>query len=82
MNLSPEIFWDVNPEQIDEEANARFVLERVMTRGTMEDFIQLQERYSKERIKKELVRCPSLDPKTLNFCSIIFGVRTGHIGNR
>jgi len=75
MNLSRELFWDVDPEQIDEEVNARFIIERVMTRGTMSDFDQLRKRYSKAKIKSELVRCRSLDPKTVNFCSVIYDIR-------
>ncbi len=74
MTFRQELFWDVDPAKIDEETNARFIIERVMTRGKMSDFAQLQKTYSLDRIKRELVRCRSLDPKTLNFCSVIYGI--------
>lgn len=31
--LSPELFWDVDPETIDEQAHRRYVIKRVLERG-------------------------------------------------
>lgn len=46
MNIKPKpifakrIFWDVNFEQIDYDAKANFVIERVFERGDVEDIRQ------------------------------------------
>lgn len=74
MELSKDIFWDVDVETIDKEQHARYVIERVLTRGRMEDFVELQQTYEKDRIVRELQRSRLLDPKTLNFCSAYYGI--------
>lgn len=74
LKLSNELFWDVDPKTIDLEQHARFVIERVMIRGKMEDFMELQKLYSRDRIVTELKRSRSLDPKTANFCSAYYGI--------
>jgi hypothetical protein len=74
MNFSKKLFWDVDPESIDQDKHARFVIERVLSRGTMSDFLELQRTYSKERIRQELPLCRSLDPKTVSFCSVFYGL--------
>jgi len=75
MNFSKGLFWDVDPESMDQDEHARFVIERVMSRGTMSDFLELQRIYSKERIREELLHCRSLDPKTVSFCSAFYGLK-------
>lgn len=72
--LSKELFWDVDLDTIDEDHHARFIIERVMTRGKMGDFKELQRMYSRDRIITELKRSRSLDPKTANFCSAYYGI--------
>ena len=72
MNFAKELFWDVDPKSIDEEKHARFIIERVLTRGRAADFSELQRTYSKDRIRRELRNCRSLDPKTVSFSSVIY----------
>jgi hypothetical protein len=45
------------------------VIERVMTRGKMEDFEALLTLYSKGKIRGVLKESKELDPKTRHFCS-------------
>jgi hypothetical protein len=75
MNFSKELFWDVDPESLDRDEHARFVIERVMTRGTMADFLELQRTYGKNRIREELPHCRSLDPKTVSFSCVIYDLK-------
>lgn len=75
LNFSKELFWDVDPDSIDFDQHARYVIERVVTRGRMADFIQLKQMYPRNRIVHELKRCRSLDPKTANFCSAYYGIK-------
>ena len=36
--LSPDLFWDVAREQVDTVKNRRWLVERVLTRGRVEDW--------------------------------------------
>ena len=74
MNLSRSIFWDVNYDTIDWEKHARFVMERVLMRGTLEDFKQLKAFYGLEKIKGEILESKYLDNVTLSFCSLLFSI--------
>ena len=73
-NLSPYLFWDTDIRKLDYEGRASFVLERVFTMGMQEDEWKVNEYYGKERIRKEVVKCKSLDKKTFNYLSIFYGI--------
>ena len=72
--FSRELFWDYPNLNIDLEKNARFVVERVVTRGRLEDFYKLLKIYSKEQIVACLKRSKELDPKTRHFVSNYFDI--------
>jgi hypothetical protein len=74
MNLSKYLFWDTNYNDIDWQGHARYVIERVLTRGTLEDWKQIKEYYGLQKIKDEAIQSRTLDKITLNFCSIFFGI--------
>ena len=44
-NFLPSIFWDVNLVDIDWSKHARFVIQRVVERGRIEDWITLKKSY-------------------------------------
>jgi hypothetical protein len=73
-SFSSYLFWDVNPEEFDYKKNRLFVIERVTTKGTEEDWQELKRYYGWETLKKEIVLVPYLDNKTWNFLSVIFGI--------
>lgn len=72
--FSPTLFWDVDIESLDTENNARFIIERVLTRGQLKDWRQLYKFYGRERIKQEVLNIRYLDEVTLNFCSTFFNL--------
>ena len=74
MKISKYLFWDTNYNDIDWHKNARYVIERVLTRGTLEDWKSLKEYYGLSKIKEEIVQSRSLDKITLNFCSSFFEI--------
>jgi len=74
MKLSPYLFWDVAISNIDFERNARHIIEKVLSRGTLADWREINRFYGYERIKKEIVHIRYLDNVTLNFCSKYFQV--------
>ena len=74
MKLSEHLFWDTNPEKIDYEKQARQIIERVVSRGRIEDWKQIRDFYGLERIKLEVVRIRSMDAKTMTFLSTILHI--------
>jgi hypothetical protein len=72
--FSQYLFWDAEIADIDLRKNMRYVIERVMTRGKMQDFEKLLELYAKEEISEEIKKSKELDPKTAHFCSWYFGI--------
>ena len=71
MKLSSEIFWDVNVSGIDFAKRARFVINRVMQYGTLNDWEQIVAFYGLEKIGQEMMQEPDLDPRSQAFLSII-----------
>jgi len=72
--FSNNLFWDTNPDNLDYEKHARYIIERELSRGTLEDWYELKKYYGLERIKQEIVQVHYLDKLTLNFCCLIFDI--------
>ncbi|MBU0488402.1 MAG: NYN domain-containing protein [Bacteroidetes bacterium] len=72
MQLSKALFWDTEYDKIDFEKNARSVIERVISRGTLDDWFAIKKYYGDERLKQEIIEIRYLDKITLNFCSKYF----------
>jgi hypothetical protein len=65
------IFWDVNFEEIDYDAKANFVIERVFERGDVEDIRQCRRYYGDEKVSQALLNAKFLPLHTLYFASAI-----------
>ena len=66
------LFWDVNYQVIDFDKHARFVIERVISRGNTRDWKELKQYYGLTKIKDEVVHIRYLDKITFNFCHTFF----------
>lgn len=71
-NLPVRLFWDTDISTIDVNKNARFIIHRVIERGTLANWKTIKQFYGLEKIKEEILNIKSLDVKTLNFFSIYF----------
>ena len=74
MNLSSYLFWDVDQKDVDFKGHSRFIISRVLMKGTLNDWQEIKEYYGKEFIKNEVVKIKYLDNLTLNFCSTYFKI--------
>ena len=74
MTLPDRLFWDTDLSTLDFKAHARFIIQRVIQRGSLEDWVSIKQHYGLEFIKQEIVLMRHLDPKTLNFFSGYFGI--------
>ena len=72
--FSTYLFWDIDSKSFDIEKNARWFIERVITRGTLNDWFLIKNTYGTNRIKSEALQIRSLDKKSLNFISTFFNI--------
>lgn len=72
--FSKYLFWDTEIELIDREKNKKSIIERVLTRGFLEDFYTLIKMYSADEIIESIKKSKVLDKKTANFCSQYFNI--------
>ena len=72
--FSRELFWDYPDLNIDLEKHARFVIERVVIRGRLDDFYKMIKIYPKEKIVESLKRSKEMDRKTRHFVSRYFEI--------
>jgi hypothetical protein len=72
--LSKVLFWDTNYDTIDWSGSARYVIERVVKFGFIEDWRIIQQYYGMDKIRDEMLQSRDLDIKSLNFLSVIFDI--------
>ncbi len=72
--LRPSLFWDTRLDHIDIEKHARFIIERVITRGTLDDWKTVLKTYGHDRVRSEVLSIRSLDPKSLAYLSVFFNL--------
>ena len=69
--FNKRIFWDVNFEQIDYDAKANFVIERVFERGDVEDIRQCRRFYGDEKVTEALLNAKFLPLHTIYLASAV-----------
>ena len=73
--LSQRLFWDVDPETIDEHAHCRYVIQRVLERGSIADIRATVAHYTMPVMIAEAQQIRSLDPVTLAFAACLGNVK-------
>ncbi len=71
-DLRASLFWDVNYDTIQWNKNFRFVIERVLERGTLEEWQEIKRYYGLEKIKEAALQARWLNKKVWHFCSVYF----------
>ena len=72
LKLRNSLFWDIDIRTLDNLFSKKIIVERVITRGNLDEFIQLNKFYSKNELKETIIKIGYLDPRTLNFVSGFF----------
>ncbi len=70
--LSKQAFWDVDMEKIAYQKDLLYITEKVIDRGSFQDFIALVKFYGDKKISKEIINTKCLGDKEINFCCIVF----------
>ena len=73
--LSKQAFWDVDMDKIDYQKHARHVIEKVIERGTWNDFLAIRHFYGDTIIKSEIINAGWLGDKEIHFCCTIFDLK-------
>jgi hypothetical protein len=72
--LSQSLFWDVDLTELDEQKHASQIIEKVLSRGDIEDWHEIRKFYGWARIANEVKQLRYLDALTLNFASQVFHI--------
>lgn len=72
--LNKAYFWDTDPNQLDESLSKRLIIERVINFGNLLEIKTIKEFYGIKEIKSTLCNLSYIDPKTLNFISLLFHI--------
>jgi hypothetical protein len=73
-NFSPHLFWDVEKNDLDLVKHRKFIVQRVLGHGRMNDWKLLKQCYTMEQIVSVAQSFRCLDPKTLAFIACVGNV--------
>ena len=65
------LFWDTNPEKIDPQKNAQYVIERILDFGNDKEVKWVWDYYDKALIKKIVDKSRSLRSRTKNAWTLL-----------
>lgn len=74
IKLSRTLFWDTNYETIDWKKNYRWVICRVLDRGSLHDWHALKKMYTQKQIIKAATEARYLSKKTVHWLHHIFNL--------
>ncbi|MFM8486036.1 MAG: DUF6922 domain-containing protein, partial [Bacteroidota bacterium] len=74
LQLRQSLFWDSDVRTIDLQKHKAAIIERIITRGHLDEFRTMMEFYGKDVVKEVVLNARWLDKVTLAFCCTIFDV--------
>jgi hypothetical protein len=69
--FSKPTFWDVKLERFDLELDKKFIIPRVLSRGTENEIWFVLEYYDNQTILNIINNTKGLDPKVINFFNLV-----------
>ncbi len=66
------LFWDVNPEKLDAEKDAQFIIGRVLDFGDLDEFRAVKKFYGLSKIKQAALEHPFESERSRNFWELVF----------
>lgn len=73
--LSPHLFWDTPPENIDRQVHRAFIVERVMGYGRMSDWETIKRWYGREGLREIVTELRQLDDFSLAFLCLVLDLK-------
>lgn len=75
IKLNPLLFWDCDYSKMDFENNYSQVIERVLERGSFDDWFAIKKYYGMDKIKHAVLNARYLNHKVLAYCCTIFDLK-------
>ena len=72
--FSKRCFWEQDFKKLDLEDSKSYIITKVVSFGSQNDYIELFNYYGWEIIKEEVVQIRYLNKKVMNFLSILFEI--------
>ena len=66
-NFSPNLFWDADPADLDFSKHRKYVVQRVLERGTLDDMRHMFSMYGFDNVVATSKTLRSLDPVSFSF---------------
>jgi hypothetical protein len=73
--FNARIFWDTKPESLDFNINASSIIERVFSRGDVEDIRYCRRYYGNEKCREVLIEAKDLNIDRLHLISALFNIQ-------
>lgn len=73
-HLNKAYFWDVDISLMDARKSQMLIIERVMLYGNLAEIKLIKDFYGEETLISTLCKLNYIDPKNLNFFSLLFGI--------
>lgn len=70
-NLSPHLFWDVDQKKIDIDKSKRYIINKVLEYGLINDWIIIYKHYGIDQITEIAMQLNDLDDRTLSFIALL-----------
>jgi hypothetical protein len=75
VTLRRSLFWDMPDGALHLKRNKRLILERVFSRGNIEEFRQINTCYTEQEIRETVLRIGTFDKKTIHFISRTYQIK-------
>jgi len=73
-HLRKSLFWDVNPDKLDPQKNARFIIGRVLDFGNLKEWKVIKEFYGLSKIKEVARKHIFSSARDVHFWSTILNI--------
>jgi len=72
--FSKRCFWEQDYTKLDFDSGKKYIITKVVSYGSQNDYVELFRYYGWDIIKKEVVEIRYLNNKILNFLSVLFEI--------
>ena len=72
IKFRPELFWDVDPKTIDPQKHAKYIIERVLDLGGLEEMRWLADYYPRGLIENTVKQSRVIGNKSKVLWSLVF----------
>jgi hypothetical protein len=76
LGLPANLFWDVNPGNLDSEKHAGQIIERVLEHGGLKEWQIVRRHYGDDKMIQVVTGLRCLSPRNVRLCCIAFDLQT------